>query len=365
MGKIILGIAVFIFFLKTFAVEKPPSEKLINPLTLVTTFPTITPTPTITLLTPPSYKVLDNKGYHVFQTFNNCGPAALSMALSFYDIDVSQKELGDALRPYQNPQGDNDDKSVTLAELAEKAAEFGLVPYHRPGGTIQRVKQFIAYDIPVITRTLLKSDDDIGHYRVVKGYDDQGQLIQDDSLQGKNLTYSYDEFDELWKPYGYEYLVLVPGDKKEIAEALLGEDVDAQSAWSRAVDGFNRKLSENPDDVFARFNLSVAYYHIGEFRKSAQAFEAVENRLSFRTLWYQIEPILSFYELEDYDRVFQITDRVLQRYNRAFSELYLLRGEIYKRRGENEFARSEFQKAVFYNKNLSEAQEALSSLPDG
>jgi hypothetical protein len=77
------------------------------------------PTPSTPLLeTPPATKILDNN-YHVFQTFNNCGPAALSMLLSYYGINISQDQLGNELRPYQNPQGDNDDKSVTVAELEE------------------------------------------------------------------------------------------------------------------------------------------------------------------------------------------------------------------------------------------------------
>ena len=121
------------------------------------------------------------------------------MALSYYGVRESQQDLGRDLRPYQNPQGNNDDKSVTLAELAEKALEYDLVPLHRPNGTVELIKQFIAYDIPIITRTLLKEDDDVGHYRVVKGYDDAaGEIIQDDSMQGRHLRYSYSQFRKLW-----------------------------------------------------------------------------------------------------------------------------------------------------------------------
>ena len=45
----------------------------------------------------PYSKVLPTS-YHVFQTFNNCGPAALSMALSHYGIKKTQQELGNELR---------------------------------------------------------------------------------------------------------------------------------------------------------------------------------------------------------------------------------------------------------------------------
>lgn len=335
-----------------------------NNLSHVPQSPTQTPTPTpkFVLNNPEITKTLNND-YHVFQTFNNCGPAALSMALSYYGINETQQNLGQDLRPYQNPQGDNDDKSVTLEELAEKSKEYGFIPYHRPNGNIEIIKLFITYDIPVIARTLTKANVDIGHYRIVKGYDDQtNEIIQDDSLQNKNLRFSYSDFNTLWKQFNYEYLVLVPIDKVKIAEQILEEDKDEKIAWRKAVQNSENELLENPNDTYARFNLSVALYSVSEYQKSVEEFEKVENLLPFRTLWYQIEPILAYYELGNYDRVFEITDRVLSNYNRAFSELYLIRGNIYKNQGNITAARSEFQKAVFYNVNHTPAQEALNSL---
>jgi len=318
--------------------------------------------PTITLLPTPNSKTLNNN-YHVFQSFNNCGPAALSMALSYYGINKSQEELGKDLRPYQIPGGDNDDKSVTLEELAEKSKEFNLIPYHRPNGDIEKIKQFITQHIPVVTRTYLKMGEDIGHYRVVKGYDENTrELIQDDSLQGKNLRYSYDAFNKLWDSFGYEYLVLIPQEKKEIAEKILGEDLDEKKSWEKAVDNARQKLVTNPNDIVQRFNLSIALYNTGDFKGSTEEFEKVENQLSFRTLWYQIEPIKAYYELNNYKRVFEITDKILNYHNRAFSELYLLRGDIYLKQGNKEAAKQEYEKAVIYNVNLKQAKEKLNSI---
>lgn len=180
----------------------------------------------VLLFSPPEKKILAD-GTHVFQTFNNCGPAALSMALTYYGFSITQQQLGQELRPFQNPKGDNDDKSVTLEELAEKAEEYGLVPFHRPGGSVEIIKQFITYDIPVVARTLTKPTEDIGHYRVVKGYDTaSGQLFQDDSLQGKNLTFTFTDFNVLWQRFNFEYVVLVPPEKENIALAILKEETD-------------------------------------------------------------------------------------------------------------------------------------------
>ena len=330
-------------------------EKATNTVAMITN-----PTPTIPPI--PSQKILPTD-YHIFQTFNNCGPAALSMALRFYGVNVSQEELGQALRPYQIPGGDNDDKSVTLQEMAEKSKEYGLIPYHRPMGNPDLVTQFIANDMSVIARTWTKPNEDIGHYRVIKGYDETaGIFIQDDSLQNKNLQYTYTDFNEIWKKFNFEYLVLVPKEKKEIAKTILGKNTNSKVAWQNAVENSLQELSDNPNDTYAGLNLSVAYYNTGEFQKSIEQFEKVENLLPFRTLWYRIEPIQAYYELGNYDRVFQITERVLNFYNRAFSELYILRGKIYQKQGKIEEARTEFQKAVLYNSNLKEAQDLLSSI---
>ena len=322
----------------------------------------ISPVPSPTLPLVPNSKIMITD-YHIFQTFNNCGPAALSMTLRFYGINVNQAELGNAFRPYQVPGGDNDDKSVTLEELAEKSKEYGFIPYHRPMGNPEIVKQFIANDMPVITRTLTKPDEDIGHYRIIKGYDEtRGIFIQDDSLQNKNLEYIYADFNEIWKKFNYEYLVLVPQEKVVIAEQILGENKDAKTVWQNAVENAGNELLQKPNDIYARFNLSVAFYNAGDYQKSIEEFEKIESRLPFRTLWYQIEPIVAYYELGNYNRVFQITDRVLNNYNRAFSELYILRGKIYQSAGETELARQEFEKAVFYNSNLKEAKDLLSAI---
>lgn len=308
--------------------------------------PTPSPTPI------PTSKILDSS-YHIFQTFNNCGPASLSIALSYFDIKVSQKELGDSLRPYQNEKGDNDDKSVTLEELGKEAEKYELAYFHRPNGDIDKIIKFINLDLPVITRTWTKTNEDIGHFRVVKGYDQNSlEIIQDDSLQGKDLRYSYSEFNILWEKFNYEYLVLVPKDKVGQVEKILGKEVDLKISWQLAVENVQEKLKSDPNNIYQRFNLSVAYYETGQYEKAIEEFEKVENQLPFRTLWYQIEPILAYFEVKNYDKLFSITDKILGNGNRAFSEVYVVRGNAYLDQGKTELAKEEFEKARLYNKNL-------------
>lgn len=285
------------------------------------------------------------------------------MTLSYYGIEMSQSELGQILRPYQIPGGDNDDKSVTLQEVAIQAQEYGLVSYLRPNGTIEKLKQFIANDIPVVARTWLSESEDIGHYRVVRGYNDVDQtLIQDDSLQGKNLRYNYTEFEKIWIPFNYEYLVLAKPDQKETVERILGEELDEKTAWQNSLERIESERNKDTSNWHLTFALSRIHYYLGNYEKSIEEFDKVQNELSFRTLWYQFEPIRSMYEKGDYERVIQITDGILNNQNKAFSELYILRGDIYKNQGNNQLALNEYEKAVLYNKNLKSAQERLKSI---
>src|SRR3990172_9444029 len=326
-----LVLAVFIFlnsynrqFGNMVARTKFQVREAVEPI--IKSKPTLPPSATAKVLTG---------GYQTFQTFNNCGPASLSMTIRYFDINVSQYDLGDQLRPYQVASGDNDDKSTTLPEMAKKAEEYGLIAYHRPAGNIETLKQFINMGVPVITRTWTKVNEDIGHFRVVKGYDDSKKIIiQDDSLQGANREYSYDEFNQLWSKFNYEYMVVVRPEQNELAETILGENLASTTAWQNAVELSNFTLSQDPHSTGAVFNRSVAYYHLGEYQKAVDDYEKVESALPFRSLWYQIEPILAYQKLGNYDKVIAITDRLIEHGNRAFSEVYQIRGEVYQSRGK-------------------------------
>jgi tetratricopeptide (TPR) repeat protein len=323
--------------------------------------PAPTPSPIVLAAIPDRFDL--TLPLHNFQTFNNCGPATLAMTLSYFDIRKTQKEIGDELRPYQNAVGDNDDKSVSLEELAAKAEELGFVTYHRPSGDIELLQQLTASNVPVITRTWTKVNEDIGHYRVVTGYDKTAQtIIQDDSLKGKDISIPAADFLIMWEKFNYEFLVVVPPEKAAAVEAVLGALTNEQTAWQTALQHAQEMLQKNPNDTWARYNLSISYYHLGDYEQAVSNFEAVETKLSPKTLWYQQEPLLAYYELREYPEVLTRIDSILSRGNRAYSELYYLRGKIFQEQGNAVGAREQFELALRYNKNYWPAQEALDRL---
>jgi tetratricopeptide (TPR) repeat protein len=226
-----------------------------------------------------------------------------------------------------------------LEELAKEAEARGFIAYHRPDGSPDILKNFISQGLPVIIRTWLEPGEDIGHYRVIRGYDENG-FIQDDSLQGKNLRYTVSRLNEIWKPFNYEYLVI---STEEIADIP-----DSKTAWQNTK---NRLIIQSNLDMYDYFNLSVAEYYLDDYQASIDNFEKVESQLPMRMLWYQIEPIQAYFRIGQYDRVMQLTEKILINHNRAFSELYDLRGQVYLKRNNSEAARSEFDKAILYNSN--------------
>lgn len=360
VAALLFGISLFVFigrFLSNSSDEENTRQTVTNVIS-----PSGIESTVQVKLPPTSYEI--PSASHVSQSFNNCGPAALSMAMSYFGINVSQEELRERMRPFNNPAGGIDDKSVFAPEFIEHAQEYGLMGLERPNGTDELIKTFIANDIPVVLRTWLHPNEDIGHFRIVRGYDENRRVfIQDDSYEGRNLEYSYDVFNEMWKPFNYGYIVIFSEEKKELVYKIVGEEVDKLTAYKNAVSRAENNLDNNPDSAFDLFNLSNSHYHLGEFAKSVEYYERAQSiGLPPRMMWYQLEPLKAYLEIGDHERVFSLTDWIMQNNNIAFSELYILRGKSYQSQGNISSARAEFEKAVYYNQNLTIAKEALESL---
>ncbi len=352
--------AVFVY-LRFFRQPPPLEEKFVVEELPA---PVVSPeaSPSITLAQPGEKALLPGTKI-AYQTFNNCGPATLSMILSFYDINKTQKELGDGMRPYQNPQGDNDDKTIFPHEFVAWVEKFGLKAIYLPNGSLELIKLFLTNEIPVVVKTWLRSNEDIGHFRIIRGFDESAKaLIDDDSYFGPNRRISYFDFMSMWQPFNYAYISVYKPEKEEIVMAILGQDQDSSVAYWKAINRAQKENQLDPDNIYPVFNLATSYYHVSEYEKSVAEFEKVESRLPRRMLWYQIEPILAYKELGNYDRVFEISNWLFEHGNRAFSELYQIRGEIYLEKGDKEAAKREFELALQYNKNFQPAKDALQAL---
>lgn len=320
-----------------------------------------TPTPVALKQIPTSYFLPQSN--FISQTYNNCGPASLSMVMSMLGKSVSQDELASKMRPFNNPYGGVDDKSIFAEEFVKYAQEYGFESLERPNGDTEILKQFVVNDIPVVVRTMLNDHEDIGHFRIVRGYDDnRGVLIQDDSYQGPGLEYSYEEFDKLWQPFNYGYILVYPPAKQDIVDRILGEEKDPKVAYQNSISRAEQELQQNPGSIYSTFNLSTANFYLGNYQKSAEYYESVAGQLPPRMFWYQTEPIENYLALKNYNQVIELSDQTLQSGNQAYSELYFFKGKAYLEQGNKDAARQEFENAVYYNSNFSKAKDELAKL---
>ena len=106
--------------------------------------PTPLATPTNTPVPIPEALRLD--GFvHQFQTWNNCGPATIAMALSYFGLNLDQAETAEFLKP--NPEDRNVSPYQMTAYVNEQTTFAAL---DRTNGTLETVKRLVASGFPVI-----------------------------------------------------------------------------------------------------------------------------------------------------------------------------------------------------------------------
>lgn len=217
---------------------------------------------------PQSALIPDMK--HVWQSLNNCGPAAVVMALSTFGVDASQEEARLALRGADvrrgmGPQGV--DGWVN--------ANFGLRAMWRNDGTNDLVRRLVANGFaPMVTQWMQDpSVSRIAHWRTVRGYDDaRGVFYVNDSMLGNNVALSYDWFGRNWQSFSYRYLVIYRPEDEPLLHAIVGSDWNEltarQALYERA-----RAEALAQDTNFAWLAYGEAAYANGVFDEAVAAFD--------------------------------------------------------------------------------------------
>jgi tetratricopeptide (TPR) repeat protein len=296
---------------------------------------------------------------HEWQTWNNCGPATISMNLSYYGHGDSQVEAARFLKPNQ------DDKNVSPDELvayARSAGFEGLVGY---GGNINLLKHLLSNGFPVVVESWAEPDDrgGMGHYRLLTGYDEaENQFWTYDSLHGAKVTVPLNRFDDFWRVFNRTYLVIFPPEQTPVVYAILGASADKTAMGEHALRTAQDKARANPDDPFAWFNVGTNYAHLGEAQLAASAFdEARRLGLPYRMLWYQFDIFETYLAVGRYQEVIDLATATLKATG-GLEELYYYRGLAQQASNQPQAAAQDFRAALKYNPNFSLAAEALGAL---
>jgi hypothetical protein len=319
----------------------------------------VAPAPIQTPVTPASLpSQIQLTGFaHQWQTWNNCGPATVTMGMSFFGRTETQVEAAMALKP------NRDDKNVSPHELVNYVRSTGLESIVRRGGSIEQLKQLLNHNIPVIAETWLVHDGDgLGHYRLLTGYDDAaGQFNTFDSLNGPDYKVDYDQFDADWRVFNRLYIPVYPAPQADIVKSIIGEDIDNTTMYENILVLAQTDVNADPNDAVAFFNQGDALTRLGRYQEAVVAFDrARQLGLHWRRLWYQFTPYEAYYAMGRYQDVLDLTEATLEGTG-GLEEAYYYHG-LALLATDQPGADSDFQAALEYNPLFTPAADALNLL---
>lgn len=242
----------------------------------------------------------------VWQDWNRCSAAALTMQLSFWRDEANYRDTVNHLNPYSS------DVSVRFDEMIAYAETFGVRGVVRMGGTTDMLKRLVANGFPVLVENSHFVDSRslrnwTSHNRVIVGYDDgAGVFYAMDSVLGggpdkSGRPFTYTEFEELWRQLNHTYLVLYDPVHETRLREIIGQQWDPvfNAEWTLARAQAN--LYNQNHDGFDNFNMGTALVALGEYERAIQAYEVAEEiGLPWRMLWYQFGPLEAYLQTERY-----------------------------------------------------------------
>lgn len=312
---------------------------------------------------------------HEYQNFNNCGPATLSMALSFWGWQGDQN----VARGYLRPNYQEDDKNVNPFEMVDFVeSQTDLEALFRVGGDLDTLKRFVAAGYPVLIEKGLDPEDDdwLGHYQLITGYDEERrQVIVYDSFQGPAHDYPvpYSVVEEFWPHFNNVYIVIYPLQDEAQVMSLLGPDADPKSNYQNAAQAALEQTAtlRGRDLFFAWFNRGSALVAMEEYSEAAEAFDAAFAIYSglpladrpWRTMWYRTEPYAAYYHTGRYQDVVNLAHITLSSVDKpVLEESYFWRGMARLALGDREGAITDLQRAARLNPRSTDAVAQLQDL---
>jgi len=298
------------------------------------------------------------------QGWNNCGPATLTMGLSYFGYEQNQVPAANWLKPGY------EDKNVSPWEMVayvNTQVGDGTRALYRHGGDFERIKALLNEDFPVIIEAGYDPAgyDWMGHYLLVKGYDDTAQqFITNDSFYGENYAYSYDEIRDKWAHFNNLYIVLYDASRESELMSLLGDDADERVNIQNALAMAQEAARADASDAYAWFNIGTSYTLMGEYEYAAAAYdEARKWGLPWRMLWYQFGPFEAYNAVGRYQDTLDLARQNLNDGGGQYvEETFYYAGVAREALGETQRALDNYGQALSLNANYTAAREARDAL---
>jgi tetratricopeptide (TPR) repeat protein len=300
-----------------------------------------------------------------YQSWNNCGPATLAIALRFWGWQGDQYKVDAVVKP------SDQDKNVNMEELADYTRQqVKLDAVIRVAGDLDTIKRFISAGYPVMVETSFKltetfwpgDDKWSSHFVLLTGYDDAAaSFTAQDVYKGPNTSISYKKLNEDWQSFNFIYMVIFPPDAKTEVAALVGEDWSEPANWGKAVELANEAARNDPQNAFAWFNLGSSLAAVQQYDQSWLAFDkARQLGLPQRMLRYQFTPFLAAYETGHIQDLLNLTSFALRTTPNSEEALYW-QGKAFLALQQKTQAKESFLHALSYRPGYPEAIRELNA----
>lgn len=336
--------------------------------------PSITPSPSPTSTPLPTAipgQVSLSGIRHEYQSFNNCGPANLSMALSYWGWVGNQRDTAAFLRPGEY------DKNVNPAEMQSFIEEqTDLEVMLRVGGDLETIKRFLAAGFPVVIEKGYDPphDDWMGHYQTFNAYDDEaGQFTAQDSLIMPDFPVPYEVVEEHWRDFNNVYLVIYPQEREAEVLSILGPKGDQAYNYEHAAQLAREEIETltGREQYFAWFNLGSNLVAQEDYAGAAAAFDSAfavyptiaKEERPWRVMWYRDDPYEAYYHTGRYQDIIELANTTffaLGEY--TLEESFYWRGLANEALGNMNEAIFDLKKAMELNPRYTLPREELARL---
>ncbi len=336
--------------------------------------PTLTPTPLPISISLPGVKYEDQHN-----RLNYCGPANLSMSLTFWGWDGNRDVVGEYVKTNQ------DDKNVMPYELQDFVSNqtTGYRAIIRYGGDIDLLKKLVAGGFPVVTEKGYYTTDLtgrygwLGHYQFVTGYDDAKQvlIVQDTYIdKGKDHQFKYADFIDGWRSFDYLLMVVYPVAKDSQLMALLGNYADTDWSSRHALEVAQEEVNTltGVNQYFAAFNSGTSHVNLKEYVDAAYDYDYAfqlyaslpdDNLRPYRMVWYQTGPYFAYYYSGRYQDVIDLADTTFNTVTKpVLEESWYWRGMAKLALGDTQGAINDFRESVRLHPDFAPGLYQLSLL---
>jgi hypothetical protein len=289
--------------------------------------PVPSPTPNVAIKPIADKVLLDPMAWEI-QKWNNCAPMSALMAMSYFGVKKTQEECAAVLHPK------SEDKNTSPAEIVDFISKNGLKTMVVENGSLDMVKKLLSNGVPVITQTFSHPNEDIGHYRVMRGYDNgKGIIILNDALMDRPAVPIDNALaDDFWNAFDHRMLPVYNAKLEPVVKAILGLDAESKTNLSRALAAAESNLDKKPKDINALRNAGYLRATSGDCKGALEVWDRIValGPIS-RFLWYQLWPVECSNKMGNYQQVMKLTDGILEkatvyseaRYERAVAMLAL------------------------------------------